>query len=373
MRVCLIYTNGLVPSKGGGVASVISNIAKYSSNSINFSVLGSYDEFEQKEIKELYPSKIEIDYISSTNLLKQIIYYLNKRIDNFDVIHFHEFPFARKFPLFLKAKLKHTKLIYSHHLSLEELLSNRIAVAYYNSSLNLLGKKLDSIVVNSSYVANNDLSRFKALNNKIRVIRNGVDVDLIRSTKSCFLEGNPSFLFVGHLVYRKGIDNLLKAFKMLITSDMIKGKEPMLHIIGTGLLEGSCKQFVALNGLTQKIKFWGEISESRKFQLIKGADIIVVPSRCEPFGIVALEGMAAGKPLIATSVGGIPEIVKHGLNGILTNSSSEQIAEAMKTFCENKDLIEKYGKNNEKVAMSFDWRLVAQSYSKLYISSKISN
>lgn len=105
-----------------------------------------------------------------------------------------------------------------------------------------------------------------------------------------------------------------------------------------------------------------------KFRIMKGADVVVVPSRYEPFGIVVLEGMAAGKPVIATRVGGIPEVIKHGINGILTYPSSAQIAAAMKFFCENKERIQEYGRNNQTAVMSFDWEYIAQSYVKLYDS-----
>jgi len=101
---------------------------------------------------------------------------------------------------------------------------------------------------------------------------------------------------------------------------------------------------------------------------MKGADIVVVPSRYETLGIVVLEAMAAGKPVIASRVGGIPEVAKHGVNGILTYPSSNQVAMAVKTFCEGRQLIEEYGKNNQKAIASFDWKKIGKSYAQLYAS-----
>lgn len=368
MHVCLAYTNSLVPGKGGGVASVIKNIVKYASKKIDFSLLAAYDETEQREIQELYPSTVRIEYLRPTNFFTDFVHYLSKKVDDFDVIHFHDFPFARKLPLVLKSQLTGVNLVYSHHISLEEFLHNRLALGYYNSSFHWFGSTLKRVIANSQFIATNDLGRFRNLQDKIQIIRNGVDIETIRRAKPLFLEGEPSFLFVGHLVYRKGIDNLLEAFRILLTHGLKGEGEPKMHIVGSGALEKRCKEYVANYGLGKNVQFWGSLTESMKFRMIKGADVLVVPSRCEPFGIVVLEGMAAGKPVIATRVGGIPEIIKHGVNGILTYPSSPQIALALKSFCERRELIEDYGKNNQEAAMLFDWKYIAQSYAELYAS-----
>jgi glycosyltransferase involved in cell wall biosynthesis len=371
MRVCLAYAGGLVPSKGGGIASVISNIVKYASNKIDFSLLATYDKTELQEIQEIYPSTVKIEYVKPTEgVFAGFVRYLTKKVDDFDVLHFHDFPFGSKLPLVLRARLSGTNLVYSHHISLEELLHSKLALGYYYSSFNWFGRILKKVVASSQFIASNDLARFRNLQDKIHIIRNGVDVELIRKAKPIVLEGKPSFLFVGHLVYRKGIDSLLEAFRILSTHG-IKA-DPKLHIIGSGVLEKNCREYVGRYGLGGSVRFWGSLPELMKFRMMKGADIIVVPSRYEPFGIVVLEGMAAGKPLIATRVGGIPEIIKQGINGILTYPSSNQIATAIKSLCERKELIEEYGRNNQKAVTLFDWKYVAQSYVKLY-DSVISN
>jgi glycosyltransferase involved in cell wall biosynthesis len=155
---------------------------------------------------------------------------------------------------------------------------------------------------------------------------------------------------------------------MLSITGIKAEREAKLHIVGPSILEKPCKEYVACHGLSEKVRFWGSVSESMKFRMMKGADVVIVPSRYEPFGIVVLEGMAAGRPVIATRVGGIPEIFKQGINGILTYPSSSQIASAMKSFCGRRELIEEYGRNNQEAATLFDWKYIAQSYAKLYDS-----
>jgi glycosyltransferase involved in cell wall biosynthesis len=102
--------------------------------------------------------------------------------------------------------------------------------------------------------------------------------------------------------------------------------------------------------------------------MLKGADIAVVPSRYENAGIVLLEAMAAGKPVVATRVGGIPEYVEHGVNGILVRPHSRQLAGAIKTLCENERLAADYARNNERSVKLYDWKNIVQSYVDLYDS-----
>jgi len=222
------------------------------------------------------------------------------------------------------------------------------------------------VVANSRFVVDCDLNRFGALRDRICVIKNGVDVEQIRKAKPVKLDGEPSILFVGGLLHRKGIDMLLEAFRTLSSQPI--GPDPKLHIVGSGELEKSCKEFVARNGLSAKVRFWGGLLGNSRFGLMRGADMVVVPSRYENASIVLLEAMAAGKPIVATCVGGIPEYLEHGVNGVLVHPSSGQIAMGIKSLCEHSALAERFGKNNEKAAMSFDWKNIARSYVDLYES-----
>jgi glycosyltransferase involved in cell wall biosynthesis len=367
MRVCVVYTGGLTPDKGGGIASVINNIIRYTCDRIEYSLLTTYDETEMAKIRKIYPSGIEFNYVKlGHNVLTDTARYFVKEVGDFDILHFHDLPFGREFLLVMKNYVLGKNLLYSHHISYEALSHNRMLLGYYYSAFNWLGATWKKVVANSQFIINNDLSRFRNLQGKVCLIRNGVDVELIRKTKPVNLEGDPSILFVGHLVQRKGIDVLLEAMRLL-SSHRIQAS-PKLHIVGSGEMEENCKEYVIRHGLKNKVHFWGALQESSKFRIMKGADVIVIPSRYENAPIVLLEAIAAGKPIIATSVGGIPEIFEQGAKGILTSPSSHQIARAIVYLCERTTLIEEYGENNQKVAALFDWKNVAESYVKLYES-----
>ena len=323
MRVCMAYTHSLIPKKGGGIASVIHNIVKNTCKDIEYVLLTVYDRTESLETSELYSSKVEIQYIKTEgSVLSSALHYLTKNLDAFDILHFHDFPFGRDLPLFCKTYFRKRKLIYTHHIAYEQLYQNKLLLGYYHSFFNPFGAMVNKVVANSEFVAKNDLARFGSLQNKIILIRNGVDFEFINNAKPLILEGDPSLLYVGHLNYRKGIDILLESMKIL-KSLQIKAN-PKLHIVGSGIKDEECRAYVARNDLNDRVCFWGSVGESQKFRLMKGADIIIIPSRYEVAPVVLLEAMAAGKPIIATCVGGIPEVFRQGTNGMLTKPSRQR-------------------------------------------------
>jgi glycosyltransferase involved in cell wall biosynthesis len=364
----MAYTHSLIPKKGGGIASVIRNIVKHTYKDVDYVLLTVYSENESSEISDFYASKAEIQYVKpECNVLSSAIHYLAKNLGAFDVLHFHNLPWGRDLSLFGKAYLHKRKTVYTHHIGYEQLYQNRLLLGYYHSFFNLFGTVVDRVVTNSEFVAKNELASMRSLRNKLILIRNGVDLETIKSTKPLILDGDPSILFVGHLNYCKGIDLLLEGMKIL-KSLQIKANFK-LHVVGSGTMDEACRSYVASNGLNDRVCFWGSVNESMVIRIMKGARLIVVPSRYDVGGpLVLIEAMAAEKPIIATCTGSIPEIFKHGINGILTKPSSSDIAIAIKSFCEGQQPIHKFQTNNKELARQFDWKIIAKLYPKLYCS-----
>jgi len=119
-------------------------------------------------------------------------------------------------------------------------------------------------------------------------------------------------LFVGRLVQEKGVVFLLKAFPKVLESFRAK-----LVIVGDGYLKQPLQDMAYQMGVGQQVYLTGFLDEQEKRALYSSADVLVVPSLYEPFGIVALEGMASGVPVVVSNVGGLGEIVEHDRNGVL--------------------------------------------------------
>lgn len=146
------------------------------------------------------------------------------------------------------------------------------------------------------------------------------------------------FLFAGRLVYYKGCDVLLEAFAKVTGAELV--------IVGTGAMEEQLKQRTEELGLKGRVHFAGKISEQELHQQYADCDVFVLPSvaRSEAFGLVQIEAMAFGKPVINTNLpSGVPYVSIHGETGLTVEPGNiEQLAEAMQWMTDH---------NEERLAM----------------------
>nr|WP_315164768.1 glycosyltransferase family 4 protein [uncultured Flavobacterium sp.] len=141
-----------------------------------------------------------------------------------------------------------------------------------------------------------------------------------------------SFVFgaVSRLRAEKGIDLLLQAFSRLVADN----HEVHLHIVGTGPDEKELKTLVAQLNITDKVTFFGEAIWESAMQQMALMDVVVVPSRFEGFGLSAAEAMAMGKPVVASNVFGLKEVVSDGQTGLLfENGDSSDLYLKLLRFC----------------------------------------
>ncbi len=204
----------------------------------------------------------------------------------------------------------------------------------------------------------------------IQVIPNGIEINK-HKRKEIFenqilekndLSSEDYILYIGRLDPMKGIEYLISAFKK------IKRKYPKikLAIAGIGPSEIDLKE-VAKS--VQDVVFLGFVSnEEEKLSLYNNCLAVVLPSFSEAFPMVILEAMASGKPIIATSVGGIPDLVRNYENGFLIKpGSSKDIEKSINTLLENPDLREHMGKRNRiLVEKKYSHKEIAKSTINLY-------
>ena len=141
-------------------------------------------------------------------------------------------------------------------------------------------------------------------------------------------------IFVGRLEKVKGLDTLLTAMEIL------KAEEIRLTIVGDGSLNSWLEAELAGRGLTDRIDLAGPVPfGSRLFDLYRSADVMVLPSYSEGLPLVLVEAMANSLPVVATAVGGIPEIVEHEKNGLLVPPGKpSDLAEAIRCLAVSPDL-----------------------------------
>lgn len=152
------------------------------------------------------------------------------------------------------------------------------------------------------------------------------------------------FLFVGRLVYYKGCDVLIKAFAEV--------KDAELVLVGSGALEEECRRLVKELQIQEHITFLGEVSEPELCRQFAACDVFVLPSiaRSEAFGLVQIEAMAFGKPVINTELpSGVPYVSLKNITGLTVPPGNVQaLAEAMQWMAEHPEEREEMGEKARK-------------------------
>lgn len=203
------------------------------------------------------------------------------------------------------------------------------------------------------------------INSKSHVLHNGVDLARFASA-GIIPRQHPYVLAYGRLVEKKGFDLLLEAFAEVAGTY----PETDLIIAGSGELRGDLTAMVARLGLTGRAHLVGEADAAGIVSLLNGALFVVIPSRREPFGIAALEAMAAGKAILATRVGGLPEFIGDTGNQ-LVEPGVEGLAAGLRAFLSQPDALPRIGQENRRRALEFSWDRVARRFLELLRSSSI--
>lgn len=193
-----------------------------------------------------------------------------------------------------------------------------------------------------------------------KVIYNGVGDEMFKSGKP-WAHPLPFLLGMGRLVPQKGFDALIQGF----ARSNLKGVD--LLLAGEGSEEASLRQRSSELQMDSRIHFLGRACRERVGQLIRGCAGMIVPSLREPMGIVALEGMATGKPLLLSRVGGLAEISKEG-RGCRTvePGNVEALAEGIRWLGGLRD--RDFQENREQAAQ-FRWERITRNYVEVYQSA----
>ncbi len=200
------------------------------------------------------------------------------------------------------------------------------------------------------------------------IIPNGVDLDHFSSGVSPideFGDGKINILFVGRLEKRKGLNYLLEAHKQ------IKQEIPnsRLIIVGPGTrLRNKYEKQVVQNGL-KDVVFVGYVAHDELPRYYKTADIVCAPATGkESFGIVLLEAMALGKPVVASNIDGYASIMTHGVEGLLVPPKDEKaLAQALISLMANESLRQQMGARGRLTAGGYDWKHIVQRVFDYYV------
>ena len=175
---------------------------------------------------------------------------------------------------------------------------------------------------------------------------------------------DPPFVFcAARLTYNKGLDIALNAFAL--ACDQNPGLQ--FWIAGDGKERCALEKSVDDLKITHSVKFLGNQTSDEVRQLMTRCLFYVCPSRNEGFGLASLEAMAAGKAVLATRVGGVPEIVQDGVTGLLVpGGDAPALAQAMTRLAADAPRRQTLGEAGRERAQQFDWDAIADQYLSIY-------
>ena len=236
---------------------------------------------------------------------------------------------------------------------------------YINDTEWLLTYEATEVIVNSNFMKN-DLQRLFGLPyDKINVIPNGINLNNFTGIERDYdfrrqyaMDNEKIILYVGRLVYEKGIQHLIAAMPKILSNY----HDAKLVIAGKGGMIDELKAETSSLGLDNKVYFTGYMDSKKVQKMYKCADVAVFPSTYEPFGIVALEAMLAGVPTVVSDVGGLDEIVTHGVDGMKSYAGNpNSIADSVTALLYDHQLATNISKKaRQKVKEQFNWEKIAQ-------------
>lgn len=230
------------------------------------------------------------------------------------------------------------------------------------------------VICCSNYMVSHVQWAFGLPTDKLVMIPNGVDAEAyakvehsdLSSFRSKFaLPEEKIVLFVGRLVYEKGVQVLVNAITKVL--EKVNAK---FVIVGNGYMKEQLSSIIKGLGLSHKVLFTGFVDDETLRKLQKCADVSVVPSLFEPFGIVALEAMAAKSPVVVSDTGGLSEIVEHGVTGVKVYvNNPESLAWGITKVLLDENYANLIRTNAyKKVQEKYDWKKIAKQTKAIYQS-----
>ena len=236
---------------------------------------------------------------------------------------------------------------------------------YINDTEWLLTYEATEVIVNSNYMKNEIQRLFGLPFDKINVIPNGINLSNFTGIERDYdfrrqyaMDNEKIILYVGRLVYEKGVQHLIAAMPKILSNY----HDAKLIIAGRGGMMDELRAEASNLGLNDKIYFTGYLNSKQVQKMYKCADVAVFPSTYEPFGIVALEAMLAGVPTVVSDVGGLDEIVTHGVDGMKSYAgNANSIADSVTALLYDHQLATNVSKKaKQKVKDQFNWEKIAQ-------------
>jgi glycosyltransferase involved in cell wall biosynthesis len=294
----------------------------------------------------------------------------------FDVLHMHDWlvAFAGKTLLDLYPDLVGICTIHATEFGRNNGIHNDIQSYISGVEQKLAGELSSRVIVNSRYMREEVIRLFDVAADTLDIIPNGIDphmfdpVPVDMSLRRCHAADNDRVVFfVGRLTYEKGVHLLMDAIPRVLA----RYQDVKFIIAGKGQELDALRQRAWNMGVAHRVDFPGFLPEEDLLKMFRVVDVAVFPSLYEPFGIVALEGMVAGLPVVVSDAGGLNEIVEDRVNGMkFPTGNPDLLADAIVTLLLDGDLRARITETAHRMIMEkYLWKHIAEQTVKTYESA----
>jgi len=311
-------------------------------------------------------------YMMNLNMQKEAAALAAKLSEKIDVFHAHDWLVATA-GIGLKHVFRKPLLVTMHsteigrrdgiHTATEKMISETEAWLTYEAW---------KVICCSQYMVSHVKWAFGLPDDKLVMVPNGVNTQVYEDVQGqdCVpfrakfaLPEEKLVLFVGRLVYEKGAHVLINAIPKIV--DKVNAK---FVIVGSGYMKDQLSNIVKSMGLEHKVMFTGFVDEETLLRLQSCADVSVVPSLFEPFGIVALEAMAAKSAVVVSDTGGLGEIVDHDITGVkVYPNNTESLAWGITKVLTDEKYRNSLRENAYKrIQEKYDWDKIAKQTKRIY-------
>ncbi len=325
----------------------------------------SYLEMIEKNGKTISQSEFESRY--GDDLIEEVYRYGEAAgevalQEDFNVIHAHDW---LSYPAGIKAKKVSHKPLITHVHALEYDRSHEAGVNQQICAIEKAGlEAADKIIAVSAYTKQRIMQFYHIPEDKIEVVHNGINVSKY-SNKRLTLQsikhgGKKMVLFVGRITYQKGVDYLIEAaYKALKYYP-----KAIFMIVGSGDMTYQIIEQAAYFGISDKVFFPGFLRGEELEKIYQSADLYVMPSVSEPFGLVALEALSNKVPVIVSKQSGAAEVINHSLKVDFWNT--DDLADKIVSVLKNDSLRMSLSKYGHKEVFKCTWDSAADKCIKVY-------
>jgi glycosyltransferase involved in cell wall biosynthesis len=362
----IVQITSFYPPHLGGMENVVKEISENLAGRGHKVTVFSSDAGCKKS-KSISIKNLEVHYLKSfeiahTPIIPSLFFELLK-IPRNSIIHLH---IAQSFtPEIVSLVFKIRKIPYIAHIHIDVGPSGKLGFLlplYKKVLLKKVLRNASKIVVPSRDYIDLVSKKYEISKNKICKVPNGVDLNNFKN-RAGKLHDPLRLLFVGRLSKQKNIPLLIKSFKKIIEKNI---SNTVLNIVGDGEEKSNIVNMIKAEKLEKKVILHGELRGKELFSIYSNSDIFILTSDYESFGMVLIEAMASGLPIIANDIPALRNVVENNKTGLLVKPEPEDFAKAFEKLVSNPQLREKLIKNGLEEVNKYNWDKIVKKIEDVY-------